>query len=82
MSFPEPPFLRRRRLKNPQKIEPDTLIMNTILDRLSENSTWRGLILLLTSLGVSIQPALHEYIIAGGLAIVGIINVLRKEKKP
>lgn len=50
-----------------------------ILDRLRENSTWRGLVLLATSLGVTISPEAGEAIVALGLAIVGAINVARKQ---
>ena len=55
--------------------------MHYILARLAEQSTWRGLILLLTGFGIELEPALQGHIIAGGLSIVGIINVFRKEKK-
>lgn len=50
-----------------------------ILDRLSENSTWRGLILVATALGVRMEPELQNQIVAAGLGAVGLINVLRKQ---
>lgn len=53
--------------------------MNWILDRLKEQSTWRGLVLIATGLGVKLEPDMAEAIIATGLAIVGLINVLRKQ---
>lgn len=49
-----------------------------ILDRLSENSTWRGLILIATALGAHLDPDLQNQIVAAGLSLVGVINVLRK----
>jgi hypothetical protein len=52
--------------------------MNWILARLSENSTWRGIILLLTAAGVKLRPDLVDSIIAAGLTLVGLINVIRK----
>jgi hypothetical protein len=73
--------LNRRRERNANKIEPVKYAMNSLLDRFSETSTWRGLILLATSLGVTIQPDYHEHIIAIGIALVGIINVIRRDKK-
>jgi len=73
--------LNRRRQRNPNKIEPVKYAMDSILSRLTETSTWRGLILLATSLGVTIQPDYHEHIIAIGIALVGIINVIRRDKK-
>ena len=53
-------------------------LLNTILEKLTENSTWRGLILIATAVGVKIEPELQESIIVAGLGIVGLINVVRK----
>ena len=53
--------------------------MKYILDRLNEPSTWRGLISVLTALGVKLRPDLSEAIITAGLALMGIINIFRKE---
>jgi len=55
-------------------------ILNLLLERLSENSTWRGLILVATALGLRIEPALQEQILAAGLGLIGVINILRKGK--
>ena len=55
-------------------------IINIIIERLSENSTWRGLILVATALGVQLEPEIQNHIVAGGLALVGLINVIRKGK--
>lgn len=57
-------------------------IVDYIIERLSENSTWRGLVLLSTALGVVLSPEQIESIIATGLAIIGTINVFRKSPKP
>jgi len=51
-----------------------------ILERLNETSTWRGIISLLTGLGVKLRPDMAEAIISAGLALMGIINIGRKEK--
>jgi len=56
-------------------------LITYILNRAQEQSSWRGLILILTSLGVSVEPALQNHIVALGLGLVGLINFLRKEKK-
>jgi hypothetical protein len=53
-------------------------LLNVLLGKLSENSTWRGLILLATAVGVKLDPEQANAIIAAGLAIVGVVNVLRK----
>ncbi len=55
-------------------------IVNILLERLSENSTWRGLILVATALGVKLDPDLQNQILVAGLGLVGLINVLRKGK--
>lgn len=53
-------------------------IIETLLEKLSENSTWRGLILIATAVGVKIEPELQEAILVAGLGLVGLINVVRK----
>jgi hypothetical protein len=55
-------------------------IFNVILERLSENSTWRGLLLIATAVGVRLEPELQNQIITVGLSSVGLINVIRKGK--
>jgi len=55
-------------------------ILNILLERLTENSTWRGIILLGTAAGLRLEPELQAQIIAAGLALVGVINVIRKGK--
>jgi hypothetical protein len=55
--------------------------MNFILERLTENSTWRGIVLLLTAVGVQVDPTQTNAIVAAGLALVGLINVFRKGSK-
>lgn len=52
--------------------------LDWILARLAENSTWRGIILLITAAGLKLAPELWDSIISVGLALVGLINVIRK----
>lgn len=47
-----------------------------LLDRLREPSTWRGIVMLLTGLGVGISPELAESIIAVGVSLAGVIGVV------
>jgi len=54
--------------------------MNYILERLKEPSTWRGLLALATALGVKLHPEMQEAILTAGLALIGAVNVFRKEK--
>lgn len=53
-----------------------------LLQRAKEPSTWRGIILILTSVGVGIDPALADSIIAAGIGLAGIIGVVSADKKP
>jgi hypothetical protein len=55
-------------------------MINYILDRLNETSTWRGIVGVLTGLGVKVRPDLAESIIAAGIALIGVVNIFRKEK--
>lgn len=55
-------------------------IVNIVLERLSENSTWRGLILVATALGLKLDPELQTAILSAGLGAIGLINVIRKGK--
>ena len=76
MSFPTPPHLQRHNKRKPNPVKP----MNVLLHKLAEPSTIRGLLALLAACGVTVQPDYHEHIIAVFLALIGIINIWRKEK--
>lgn len=52
-----------------------------ILDRAKEPSTWRGLVLLLTALGVPMAPAMTDAIVSAGLGLAGLIGVLTADSK-
>lgn len=59
------------------------LALDWFIDRLTEPSTWRGLTALLTATGIVLSPDQSSAIIAAGLAVIGMINIFRKEgKKP
>jgi hypothetical protein len=53
--------------------------MKYILERLKEPSTWRGLFAVLTALGIKLHPEMQEAILTTGLALIGMVNVFRKE---
>ena len=55
--------------------------MDVILEYLKQNSTWKGIFALLTAFGVVIQPDLANAIIAVGLSIIGLIDVIRNSHK-
>lgn len=49
-----------------------------LIARLSEASTWRGIVLILTALGVSLSPEQAEAIVTVGLAVAGAAGVATK----
>jgi hypothetical protein len=53
--------------------------MSWVIDRLKESSTWKGLIVLLGVVGVSLSAEQSQAIVAAGLALIGAIEVFRKE---
>lgn len=52
--------------------------MPYIMERLTEASTWRGLILILTSFGIGISPDLITPIITAGTGLAGLVGVFTK----
>lgn len=53
---------------------------NYLLERMREPSTWRGIIMLLTAIGVPVAPAMADAIISVGLAVAGLIGVATPDK--
>jgi hypothetical protein len=46
-----------------------------IITALRQESTWRGIIAISMALGITLDPALQNHIVAVGLALIGAINV-------
>lgn len=53
--------------------------MSWLMDRLSEPSTWRGIIAIAASAGVTVSPEHAVTIASVAACVVGAINVVRKE---
>ena len=49
-----------------------------ILSKLKEPGTWKGIIGILGAVGITVTPEQADNIIAGILAIIGMINVGKK----
>ena len=47
-----------------------------LINRAKEPSTWRGIVLLLSAVGVPVAPAMSEAIVSVGLAVAGLIGVV------
>lgn len=52
-----------------------------LLERLVEPSTWKGLAILAAAGGVTVSPELITQITAVAGAVIGLIDVVRKEDK-
>ena len=55
--------------------------MDALINYLSQPSTWRGMIAIATAFGVVISPDLAKQIAVAGVGLIGVINVVRNEKK-
>jgi hypothetical protein len=55
-------------------------VIDYILDRLEEPSTWRGFIALVTAIGITLTPEQTEAIVSGGLALIGLFGMFTKDK--
>ena len=56
-------------------------ILDYILNRLQEQSTYTGAIFVIAAAGISVDPEKANAIAAAAMALVGAINIFRKEKK-
>lgn len=53
-----------------------------VMNRLKEVSTWKGLIFIVTAVGVHLTPEQASAMVAAGLGIVGVINTFLPDKIP
>lgn len=51
-----------------------------LIERFSEPSTWRGIVMVLTSLGIGLTPEHLESIMFTGLLITGALGAFTKDK--
>lgn len=49
-----------------------------LLERLSERSTWLGVISIITVAGVAITPEQSEAVVNAGVAVAGVVAVFTK----
>jgi hypothetical protein len=54
--------------------------MQWLLDRLTERSTWIGVLTLLGVVGVSVSPEQKELIVSAGLALGAVVLAFTKDK--
>lgn len=60
--------------------------MNAVVDKigvaLGESSTWRGIIFILTAVGLQLDPSQQTAIVSAGMALAGLVGVFTKRKLP
>lgn len=49
-------------------------------NRLKEPSTWRGLVWILTALGVSLSPESWQYLTTAGMALAGLVGCVTADR--
>ena len=54
------------------------MLKTYVINRAKEASTWRGIFMLLTALGLNIAPGLQDSILQAGVALVGLAGVVTK----
>jgi hypothetical protein len=62
-------------------INKEKYMLDFILERGKEASTWRGLVALITATGIVVSPELTEALVAVGLAVIGLLGVFTVDKK-
>lgn len=53
-------------------------MLSSLLGKLKEASTWRGLIWILTAVGITLTDIQSEALISACVALVGAIDVFKK----
>ena len=51
-----------------------------LLARAKEPSSWRGLIFMLTAIGIPVAPQLAEAVVTVGLGLAGLVGVIAPDK--
>lgn len=56
-------------------------VIDFILSRARERSTWLGLISIATALGLLLTPEQSEAVVAAGMSLAGLLTTLTTDKK-
>ena len=88
-----PKVIRRKKVLSRERIVPIidftvflinkravTMTWNWLKSRLKEPSTYQGVTAIAGAIGVTVQPDMYESIAALMLAIIGVIQTIKKEK--
>ena len=52
-----------------------------VVNRAKDASTWRGVVMLLTAVGLKITPEMADAIISVGIAVAGLVGILLPDSK-
>ena len=55
-------------------------IKKYVIARINEPSTWRGVVLFLSAVGIDLVPDQTETIVSFGLGMAGLIGVMSEDK--
>ena len=58
-----------------------SMLKQYVVNRAKEASTWRGVIMLLTAVGLKITPEMADAIISVGIAVAGLVGMLLPDSK-
>jgi len=56
-------------------------VMGYVLARMAEASTWRGVVVIITAMGVHLSPDQVAGILTAGLGLSGLVGVMFADKK-
>lgn len=56
-------------------------LIDWVLARMAEPTTWRGIIGILSAFGATLSPEHAAAILAGGMGLAGFINIVIKDPK-
>lgn len=54
--------------------------MNKVIEIIMQPSTWRGVIWMLTAVGINLNPEQSQAIITAGMGLAGIIGAFTSDK--
>ena len=54
-------------------------VIDWLLIKLAEETTWRGIILVGTIVGANLNPEQWQAIMSVGLSVIGLINIIKKQ---
>jgi hypothetical protein len=54
--------------------------MNKVIEIITQPSTWRGFVWLLTAIGVNLNPEQSQAVITAGMGVAGAIGVFTSDK--